>query len=700
VQLATAHIARTLSGAGCNLSLNHEEAARLSALWKCRILDTPTEKAFDELALLAARSCACPLALVSFVDSERVWIKAAIGSSRREYPRLAAPCASAIAHPRFAVSDLRADARFAAHPLVSEAPHARFYAAACIYSPDGQPIGALSVLDTQPRELSPAEIEALTALAGVTSAQVELHMLRDARLLKSEALLSAAQRIAGIGCWEWDMRTGEIQWSEEMFTIFKRTRDYVPELGGFMERLHPDERASMEAKIKDVMAHGRTTFPEYRIIWPDGSIRVLAVTAECQRDSDGSPLRLTGAVQDVTQQRRLEIERQQLSTQMLRTQKLESLGVLAAGVAHDFNNLLVGILGNAELAAQHAQSSPQIKELIEPVIEAAEQAAGLTRQLLAYTGRRSFQMRNVDLGTHVNGLSSLLRISLPKTTKLHLDLAPQLPEVCADLDQLQQVTMNLILNAAEANEGSESEVHVRTFLSEFSVPPSHTLTVPMSPRPGRYVVLEITDNGCGMDAGILERIFEPFFSTKFTGRGLGLAAVLGIVRGHDAVLSVDSTPGVGTTFRIYFSVFEKSKSTPAEQTAPLNDPHMTRLQQRGVLVVDDEPRVRAVARAVLEGAQMRVLEAEDGEQALTLFERRSGDIDIVLLDVVMPGPDAATIVRRLRAADPSLPIVLCSGYPEGEASRVLSALDGGRSAFLEKPFSPARLLETVWRTLG
>jgi signal transduction histidine kinase/DNA-binding response OmpR family regulator len=491
------------------------------------------------------------------------------------------------------------------------------------------------------------------------------------------------------------MRTNEITWSEEMFTIFKRPRDYVPQLDGFMERVHPDERESMANKMQDVIRLGRTTFPEYRIIWPDGTIRILAATAECQRDAAGTALRLTGALQDVTEQRRMELERQQLTTQMLRTQKLESLGVLAAGIAHDFNNLLVGILGNAELAASHKQTSAAVKNLIEPVIEAASQAAGLTRQLLAYTGRRPFRMRNVDLGAHVNGLGSLLRVSLPKSIRLCVELTPKLPEVCADLDQLQQVTMNLILNAAEAHEGREGEVHVRTFMQELSTPATHALMLPAPPRPGRYVVFEVEDAGCGMEVKTLERIFEPFFSTKFTGRGLGLAAVLGIVRGHDAVLSVDSMLGRGTTFRVYFPVFEqRAQKSHAGEGSPLASAQ-TKLQNVGVLVVDDEARVRDVVRAVLEGAQMRVHEASDGEHALALFERRTGDIDIVLLDVIMPGLDAATVLRRLRAAGPSIPIVLCSGYPEDEATRLLGELYGERSAFLEKPFSPALLLETL-----
>jgi signal transduction histidine kinase len=678
------------------VSSNQEEVERLFALAKCRILDSDAEETFDELVELAARSASCPMAMLSFVDRDRVWLKAALGVARHDFPRAGSPCDVALTLPLLVVGDTARDARFAAHPLVSEPPNARFYAGAPIHSPDGEPVGVLSVLDTKPRELAAAEARALSALARIASGKLELRLLRDARLLKSEALLSSAQRIAGIGSWEWDMRTNEIAWSDEMYTIFNRARDFVPDLEGFLNCVHPDEREAMKAKVAQTISEGRTTFPEYRIVWPDGTVRMIAVCAEVERDRVGAPTRLIGALQDVTDQRRLELERQQIAKQMLRAQKLESLGVLAAGIAHDFNNLLVGIVGNASLAAADRKLSVATKELLEQLLDAASQAAGLTRQLLAYTGRRPFAMREIGLAAHVSSLGSLLRASLSKGIKLRLELEPELPLVCADIDQLQQVTMNLILNAAEAYGDGQGEVFVRTFAEELERPHVHALTVPAPPGPGRYVVFEVSDSGCGMDSGTLERIFEPFFSTKFTGRGLGLAAVLGIVRGHDAVLSVDSALGEGTTFRVYFpAVVQPSANAPRAEASRSSEPHGDALQNLGVLVVDDEARVRGVVRAVLEGAQMRVIEAQDGEQALALFERRGSDVDVVLLDVIMPGPDVATVLRKLRAERPALPVVLCSGYPEDDAMRLLRELDGERSAFLEKPFSPLGLLEKL-----
>jgi signal transduction histidine kinase/CheY-like chemotaxis protein len=463
-----------------------------------------------------------------------------------------------------------------------------------------------------------------------------------------------------------------------------------------MESVHPEDRAVLQERVAQSIEQGLTRYPDYRIVWPDGTVRLLAATAELERDQDGMPIRLTGAIQDVTEQRRNEIERQQLAIQMLHAQKLESLGVLAAGVAHDFNNLLVGVLGNAELAALDKTLSSSTRYLLDQVIDAAARAAGLTRQLLAYTGRGHFSMRNVDLGTHIGGLSALLRASLPKAVRLSLELGAELPEVRADLDQLQQVTMNLILNAAEAYEGRDGDVRVRAFQQTVTRAPKHALSAPAHIGPGRYVVFEVVDSGCGMDPNTLQRIFEPFFSTKFTGRGLGLAAVLGIVRGHDAVLSVDSARGVGTTFRVYFPVPRQAATASA---APLPVPASAAdegaLRDRCVLVVDDEERVRSVARAVLTNADMRVFEATHGAEALAVFEREGDEIDVVLLDVVMPGMDAASVLRALRKRRTSLPVLIYSGYPEEEATRQLRELDTEHSAFLEKPFSPNALLSKL-----
>jgi signal transduction histidine kinase len=535
-------------------SSSQAELARLSALSKCRILDTDSDQAFDDFTRLAARLCACPLAMIAFVDRERVWLKSALGFARAELPRAHAPCDAALATPLFSVEDAARDVRFADHPLVAQPPAARFYAGARLHSPEGEPIGTLAVMDVVPRALDERQAQVLSALAESVSARVELQLLRNPRLLRSEALLRAAQRIAGIGSWQWDMRTNELTWSAEMFTIFNLPRSHVPTLESFVERVHPDDRAAVSERTAETLRGARTQYPDYRVQWPDNTVRIVAATAELERDEQGKPMRLTGALQDVTEERRGEVERQQLAIQMSRAQKLESLGLLAAGVAHDFNNLLVGLLGNAELSLQDAHMPAQCREFVEQAIDAGIHAATLTRQLLAYTGRGPVSMCKVDLDAHVRGLSALLRASLPKTVNLSAELTPALPEIHADPDQLQQVTMNLILNAAEAYGGSEGEVRVRTLIADVERPQPHAFSAPGPLAAGRYVVFEVADSGSGIAQDTLERIFEPFFSTKFTGRGLGLAAVLGIVRGHAAFLSVDSVLGAGTTFRVYFPV--------------------------------------------------------------------------------------------------------------------------------------------------
>jgi two-component system, cell cycle sensor histidine kinase and response regulator CckA len=500
-----------------------------------------------------------------------------------------------------------------------------------------------------------------------------------------------------------------------MYGIFGLPRSYAPSLEGFMERLHPDDREMVGERTRITMEQGMTDFPEYRIVRPSGEVRVVEASAQLERDEQGRPWRLTGALFDVTERRRAEQERSELVLKMMHAQKLESLGVLSAGVAHDFNNLLVGILGNGELALGDPALTPATRTLLERVVEAALQAAGLTRQLLAYTGRSHVRMSELDLSSHVRRIGDLLRASVPRSIELELSLGRQLPAVRADPDQLQQVTMNLILNAAEAYGEGSGQVSVRTFVEQISERPRHDLSAPQPLSPGVYVVFQVEDHGNGMDASTLERVFDPFFSTKFTGRGLGLAAVLGIARSHHATVTVDTTPGVGTRFRVHFPALanpaqgdtaerahpgetQKAASGPSESHSRA-DPSTRPLAGYTALVIDDEQRVRAVERSVLTELGMHVIEATHGEEALELLRAHKGEIAIALLDLVMPGLDAAATLRGLRSIKPGLPVLVQSGYPEQEAARRLQEIDG-ELQFIAKPFSPRELGEKVCKLLS
>jgi two-component system, cell cycle sensor histidine kinase and response regulator CckA len=399
--------------------------------------------------------------------------------------------------------------------------------------------------------------------------------------------------------------------------------------------------------------------------------------------TDGKVVGIQAIVQDVTERRRFD-------EKLRHTAKLESLGVLAGGIAHDFNNLLTGILGNASLAQDIASQDPQLTALLGDVVRASERAAELTQQLLAYAGKGRFTVETVDVSALVNESHPLVEASVAKRARVQLELAPNC-YVSADPSQLQQIVMNLIINAAEAiPEGRLGTVTVRT--REVQIDDgwlrSHRLFGGEQVAPGPHVCLEVQDDGSGMEQATLDRIFDPFFTTKFTGRGLGLAAVLGIVRGHRGGLAVESAFGRGTTFRIFLPHAGSAPRAKGQHAAPA-----VAKSDRYVLIVDDEEVVRRTARAGLENYGYRVLLASSGQEAVSLLERHDVGIGLVVLDLTMPGMDGAATFRALRKLRPDLTVILSSGYDEAD---VASRFHGERFAgFIKKPYTAAALAHKV-----
>ena len=415
-----------------------------------------------------------------------------------------------------------------------------------------------------------------------------------------------------------------------------------------------------------------------------------------QRRKDGSPLVVASRwapwlSTDAKKLGMLEIntditERRGIEEQLRHTQKLESLGVLAGGVAHDFNNLLTGILGNASLALDRIPEGYPDRLLIEEVIRAAERAADLTRQLLAYAGKGRFVMRNVDLSSLVKEISGLVQASIPKPVLLLMQLADPAPKVFADPGQMQQIVMNLVINAAEAVGPDGGTVLVRTGVETVDEQYLRTLSGSGDLKPGQYALLEVNDTGCGMSEETLKKIFDPFFTTKFAGRGLGLSAVLGIVQAHKGALKVHSQVGRGTTFKLLFPV---SRAASAPEPAIADDD----LAGSGtILIVDDEEVVRRTARNTLEHYGYRILLAEDGRQAVETYQRER-DITLVLLDLTMPVMNGEEALQQLQSIDPGVRVVLTSGYNEIEAVQRFAGK--GLSGFIQKPYTAAGLAEKV-----
>ena len=350
------------------------------------------------------------------------------------------------------------------------------------------------------------------------------------------------------------------------------------------------------------------------------------------------------------------------------------------------NNLLTAILGNTEVALNLAQDNAELRVALQRIEATTQRGSDLARQLLAYAGKAHFAIRPLDLNQIILEMGDLLSVSISKKVAIRTDLQPDLPPVEADSAQVQQVVMNLVINASEAIGDKTGTVSLRTRCLTYTKADLVATFPGQVLEPGTYVRLEVEDDGCGMDAETIGRIFDPFFTTKFTGRGLGLSAMLGIVRGHRAGIRVESLPGKGTTFILLFPAGDVTVTMPT--TRPESEQRMTGT----ILVVDDEGIIRDLARSALEASGFKVLEARDGLEAVELFQAGQA-VDLVLLDMTMPRMGGAEAFRLIRDLAPNVKVLLTSGYTQRESLESLADLppDG----FLQKPFRIKELVNRV-----
>lgn len=442
---------------------------------------------------------------------------------------------------------------------------------------------------------------------------------------------------------------------------------------------------------------GEITQYESAIISKDGRTVPLEISTRLIFDDDGLPIGIQGIARDISERIAADTERKRLEAQLRHTQKLESLGVLAGGIAHDFNNLLVGILGNAGLASKHLPNDAPIQKYLQRIEATAQRAAELTNQMLAYSGRGVFQVRPVNMSELAKEIGPLIQASISKKAILHYECPTGIPFIEGDVTQLHQVLINLIINASDAIGEEIGVITVRTGVTEVNKAYLAGTYVNNGLCEGRYVFLEVSDTGCGMDAETQTRLFDPFFSTKFTGRGLGLAVVLGIVRGHRGAISVSSETGKGSSFRVLFPEVILDISQNAS-SAKNNNGNAKDWRHSGlVLVADDEENVREVAREMLEEHGLRVITARDGKEALDLFRQNIQEIEAVLLDLTMPMMNGQEVLEHIHALRPKTPVILSSGYTEKDIA--------GRSphqspaAFIQKPYLPDELEEIFYKAL-
>ncbi len=396
------------------------------------------------------------------------------------------------------------------------------------------------------------------------------------------------------------------------------------------------------------------------------------------------------AIRDISERRRSEEHRIRLEQQVLQTQKLESLGTMAGGIAHDFNNLLTGILSNTDLASLECQPTSPVHYYLGQIKNAASQLSSLTRQMLDYAGKGKSAYGPVNLSELIHNTKQLLLASVPKKTKLEFDLLPNLPPVQADHNQIRQVIINLVNNAVESIGNHEGTVSIRTTTMEATHDQlAHAVSNESLPE-GTYVALEVSDTGCGIKPEDQSKVFDPFFTTKFTGRGLGLATVLGIVRGHHGTVSLKSEPACGSTFRLLLPLAEPIALQSRDNR------HATGIESKkdkAILVVDDEETVRKVVKIMLEKVGFRVWTAGDGIEALKTIAKHPDEIGAVILDLTMPKMDGIETYQQIRAINEDIPVILSSGYSQVDALAQLN--DKGLAGFIQKPYDHATLLEKI-----
>ncbi len=514
-------------------------------------------------------------------------------------------------------------------------------------------------------------------------------------LRQSEANLAKAQQVAHLGSWERNLTSGERTWSDEFFRILGYEPQAVtPSDEAVIERIHPDDRERVAEIMGRCLGSGRAAEEfEHRIVRPNGTQRYVQGKIWLQEDIDGKPGTVRGTMLDLTERKRSEEAMLSLEQQMLHAQKLESLGVLAGGIAHDFNNLLTAILGNADLALDELSPHAPARDNIMEIERASKRAAELAKQMLAYSGKGRFVIEPIDLNELIREMAHLLDVTISKKAVIKYNFAENLPTFDGDATQIRQIIMNLITNSSDAI-GDRSGVIAlstgaldceRAYLDSVNEILHTSLDEPLPE--GIYCCLEVSDTGCGMDPETTRKIFDPFFTTKVTGRGLGLSAVLGIVRGHCGAINIYSEVGKGTTFRLLFP----SQALPSDDAAAESGEGKAEAWQgQGtVLIVDDEDTVLSVGKKMLERLAFSVLTAPDGRKAVEVYRQHADEIVCVLLDLSMPHMDGEQALHEIRRINPDAKVALCSGYSMQDASERFAGI--GLDALIQKPYSIASL---------
>ena len=515
------------------------------------------------------------------------------------------------------------------------------------------------------------------------TADITERKLAEEKLRRSEADLLEAQRLARVGNWRLDYATRKIQWSRELHEIFELAEaEFDGSYDSFLAHVHPEDAPRVLAAVEQARASGVSWEIEYRFQAARGRIKFVREIGNATRSDGGLVTSLYGTTQDITSTRQLE-------EQLRQSQKMEAVGRLAGGVAHDFNNLLTAMLMNVELLQENPAFDAAARETLGEIGKGAERAADLTRQLLLFGRRSTMQAAPINVGEVVTGLQKMLDRLLGEKVVFEASVQGDFPLIHADRGMIEQMVVNLCVNARDAMpEGGR--LGLRLDLTDWDAAAAKAR---VGAREGRFLCVTISDTGCGMDQATLDRIYEPFFTTKPAGQGtgLGLSTVHGIVRQHRGWIEVESALGRGTTFRIYLPVPTEPLAIVPEAGTAQNPPAGG---NEVILLVEDERLLRVSVAHYLRKCGYQVLEAANAEAALEIWRERSGQVDLLFTDMVMPGKlNGLQLAERFRAEKPGLRILLASGYSTELTRKGAGALPGAR--FLAKPCPPAKLARAV-----
>jgi two-component system cell cycle sensor histidine kinase/response regulator CckA len=497
--------------------------------------------------------------------------------------------------------------------------------------------------------------------------------------------LQLALQVAGMGVWYWDLSNDSVKNIHADGPISGLPEGLSPtSRKQFYELIHPEDQPAVAERERSAAESHELYQAEFRVVLPHQSVRWVLALGQYSYDELGKPVMMLGVDVDITERKRLE-------EQFRHAQKMEAVGRLAGGIAHDFNNLLTAIIGYSQMALLRMNPEDSMRREIQEIETAGQRAASLTGQLLAFSRRQVIQPIVLNLNAVVNDLSKMLQRLIGEDVALINDLDRQLGLVKADRGQIEQIVMNLAINARDAMPAG-GRLTIETSNVEL---PGESSGEALSLAPGRYAMLTMTDTGVGMESGTKSRIFEPFFTTKEKGKGtgLGLSTVYGIVKQSGGHIFVDSEPGRGTTFKLYLPNVDEVEGS---RILDLREEPVKGTET--ILLVEDELAVRNLSSMVLRETGYAVLEASDGEEALELANRHDGKIDLLLTDVIMPGMSGKELSEQLKPKRPDMKVVFASGYTEDTIlhHRVLDS----REEFIQKPFTPTSLTKKLREVLG